>query len=150
MTYDVPSSSAKHVNCFTAYWRFVYSAEVCVEPATLFGWADNRWMRHQYVTDSSNKSHQVLNSEFFFLSDYSSLPYYLSLTQGGKDHFIPFPKAVVQNQMKTAPFRILTQLSEFIMIITVTLHALPYIYIYIYTYIYLILSIGDFTLPKSL
>ena len=39
--------------------------EVSVEPATIFGWLDNRKMAHQCSAYSS-KEHSKLNSEFFF------------------------------------------------------------------------------------
>ena len=60
-------SAIKDVNCWTAYTMILFKVvKVCIEPATLIGWADNRRMMQQCTTDSLNNSPQVLQSKSSF------------------------------------------------------------------------------------
>ena len=54
--------------------RWFIVAKFCIGSATLFGWADNKRIVHQYVTNIIlNNTPQALNSKFFLLLDW--LPY---------------------------------------------------------------------------
>ena len=62
-----PNSSVKVGNCWSNYTSGLFIVvKACVEPATLFGWADCRRIVHEYALDSPEQHSPGLEFSFPF------------------------------------------------------------------------------------
>ena len=101
----------------------------CVDPATIFGEADNGEMVHWCITDFPNRQlWYILNSEFFLLLDKlhtkrRKLGLSCHLTLRRRDELISFSRWVAQSEAQTASLRIWTHIYH---------HYHHHLYIYIY------------------
>ena len=63
----MPNSFVKDVNRGTTYTRDLFiGAKVCVEPATLLGYADDRRIEYKCVTNSPEQYFSGFEFSFFF------------------------------------------------------------------------------------
>ena len=96
--------------------------KACVEPATLFGWADNWRMEYYSAIDFlSNTNHLSFSlTSCLIKAREPSLSYYLPIIKRKREGFMPmsFPRAFMQSEIHSCPGFDLNLSCLFPMIIT--------------------------------